>query len=183
MLDPWDITFWSDPSPLPFNFEFSFPNAIIITQRYLGAVVVYFGWTPRLQLLKATFRALTRPSLRNDSLSLLLFWLDPSPLNFKARFCALRRFGWTPHLCTSNAKFRAAARQRHLGVVSLLRGPLGYVFLVGWTPRLCLSNSKFRSRTRFLLHSDIFNVRTPGTLCFGWVSRFCLSNSNFRSLT
>ena len=40
------LAFWLDPSPLTFKGEISLPNAILTTQRYFGAVVV-FGWTPR----------------------------------------------------------------------------------------------------------------------------------------
>ena len=47
---------WLDPSPFPFKGEISLPNTILTTQRYLRV----FGWTPRLCLLKAKFRSLTR---------------------------------------------------------------------------------------------------------------------------
>ena len=110
------------PSPLPFKFEISLPNAILTRQQYFFGwtlAILLLGWTSRLCRSNSKSRSTTRFLLHNDIFD---GW---TPGYFL--------FVWTPHLCLSISKIRSLTWFL-LHNDTLLVGPLGYVFWLDPSP-------------------------------------------------
>ena len=80
--------FWLDPSPVPFKFEVSLPNATLITQRFLVGPLGYF-WGLRPSPLPFEFEISLPTRLYCTTIFCwldpwdIIFWSDLSPLPFK----------------------------------------------------------------------------------------------------